>query len=437
MHERRHPHHRVERLRALRYHHKLVLSALIAFGVVGVLLALGKDRVTLRVHSEYTVADERFFPYLAALEGSQPTSGNAYTVLTNGDQFLPAMLGAIGHAQRRVLFETYNYEKGVLAARFTTALASAARRGARVTLIVDAVGSKKMPRDQWQALRDAGVHLADYGTLRWYKPQAMNYRSHRKLLIVDGVVAFTGGEGVADKWLGHAQDPDHWRDTMVKIEGPLVRLLEGAFSDTLVQTQGPVTPVVDPPPPAPASPSADRALIVRGTAGSVNDLKRLYMVAIGAASKTLDICSPYFITDPSSDWALAQARARGVRVRVLTDGSHTDARPVKFAGRSHYERLLREGIDIYEYQPTMMHTKVMIVDGVWSMFGSANFDNRSLEMNDELNVVVADPALADRFRQDFERDLLVSQRIDQASWARRSVLERIREPFWRWFGEAF
>ena len=429
--------HRIDRLRSLRYHHKLILSVLIVFVVLAVLLALGKDRVTLRINSEYSAADPRFLPYVTALIGSQPTSGNSYIVLTNGDQFLPAMLAAIDHAERRVLFETYNYEKGVLADKFTNALLAAARRGAHVTLIVDAVGSKKMPRDQWKALRDAGVRLADYGTLRWYKPQAMNYRSHRKVLVVDGKVAFTGGEGVADKWMGHAQDPNHWRDTMVEIHGPLVRLLEGAFDETLVQTQGPVTPIVDPPAAAPEDAARDRALIVRSSAENVNDLKRLYMIAIGAATKTLDICSPYFVTDASSDWALAQARARGVRIRVLTDGDHTDALPVKFAGRSHYTNLLDEGIEIYEYRPTMMHTKVTIVDGVWSMFGSANFDNRSLEMNDELNVAVYDSSLADRFRQDFERDLQVSQRIDRESWTHRSTIERIREQFWRWFGEAF
>lgn len=429
--------HRIDRLRALRYHHKLILSVLIVLAVLAVLLAFGKDRVTLRINSEYGAGDPRFFPYLAALVGSQSVSGNAYTVLTNGDQFLPAMLGAIDRAERHVLFETYNYEKGVLAEQFTSALVAAARRGVRVTLIVDAVGSKKMPHAQWQALRDAGVRLADYGTLRWYKPQAMNYRTHRKLLIVDGAVAFTGGEGVADKWMGHAQDPKHWRDTMVEIQGPLVRLLEGAFDETLVDANGPVTPIVDPPRSAPPIAPSDRALIVRSSAGAGNDLKRLYMIAIAAATKTLDICSPYFVTDDSSDWALAAARARGVHIRILTDGDHSDALPVKFAGRSHYARLLGEGIEIYEYRPTMMHTKVMIVDGVWSMFGSANFDNRSLEMNDELNVAVFDPALADRFRQDFERDLQVSQRIDAASWRRRPIIERMREQFWRWFGEAF
>ena len=160
---------------------------------------------------------------------------------------------------------------------------------------------KKLPHVQWQQLRDAGVGLADYGTLRWYKPHAMNYRSHRKLLIVDGLTAFTGGEGVADKWMGHAQDPNHWRDTMVEIQGPLVRLLEGAFDETLVDVRGPVTPVVDPPDPTTPTPELDRALIVRSSAGSGNDLKRLYMLAIASARDTLDICSPYFIIDASSD----------------------------------------------------------------------------------------------------------------------------------------
>ncbi|MGH9410447.1 MAG: phospholipase D-like domain-containing protein [Vicinamibacterales bacterium] len=428
--------HRIERLRALRYHHKLILSIVIVLCVLGVLLALGKDWTTLRIESAYGAGDPRFPTYLAALVGSTVTTGNSYTVLTNGDVFLPAMLDAIDRAQRSVWFETYNYEKGVLSRRFTSALASAARRGARVTLIVDAVGSKKMPHDEWQELHDAGVRLADYGTLRWYKPQAMNYRSHRKLLIVDGTVAFTGGEGVADKWMGQAQDPDHWRDTMVEIQGPLVRLLEGAFDDTLVDARGPVTPQVDSPR-VPPEAAADRALIVRGSASSDNDLKRLYMIAIASARQTLDICSPYFITDASSNWALAQARARGVKVRILVDGDHTDALPVKFASRAAYSRFLKEGIDIYEYQPTMLHTKVMVIDGTFSMFGSANFDNRSLELNDELNVAVVDRALAARLLEDFNKDLQSAKRIDAGTWSDRSPLERGREQFWRWFDEAF
>jgi cardiolipin synthase len=403
--------------------------------VLGVLLALGKDWTTLRIGSAYGADDPRFPPYLAALVGSTVTSGNSYTVLSNGDAFLPAMLDAIDRAQRSVWFETYNYEKGVLSRRFTNALVSAARRGAGVTLIVDAVGSKKMPHDQWQALHDAGVRLADYGTLRWYKPQAMNYRSHRKLLIIDGAVAFTGGEGVADKWMGHAQDPDHWRDTMVEIQGPLVRLLEGAFDDTLVDARGPVTPLVDPP--HLPQEAADRALIVRSSAGADNDLKRLYMIAIASARRTLDICSPYFITDASSKWALAQARARGVDIRILVDGDHTDALPVKFASRAAYARLLNEGIDIYEYQPTMLHTKAMVIDGAFSMFGSANFDNRSLELNDELNVAVFDRPLAARLRDDFNKDLQSAKRLDARTWTDRSLLERGREQFWRWFDEAF
>jgi len=171
--------------------------------------------------------------------------------------------------------------------------------------------------------------------------------------------------------------------------------------------------------------------------GGSNDLKRLYLLAIAAARKTLDIASPYFVTDESTEWALQQARDRGVRVRVLVEGDLTDAKPVKYAGRQAYQRLMDSGIEIYEYQPTMLHTKTIVIDGAWSMFGSANFDNRSLELNDEMNVAVSDPGLAGRLLEDFERDLQVALKLDPAQWRQRSFLEKSREYFWSYFSEIF
>jgi cardiolipin synthase len=421
----------------LRYHNKLILSILIVIGIVALLLIASKDLGTLEIESRHAAEDALFPSYVAALVGTQATGGNRYDVLENGDQIFPAMLAAIHNAKRRVSLETYIYEKGVVGAEFTDAMEAAARRGVTVNVTVDALGSKAMPGEWVERLEAAGAKVGYFGPPKWFAPRAVNNRTHRKMLITDGHVAFTGGVGLADHWLGHAEDTKHWRDMMVRIEGPLARLMEGAFDENLIETTRPVTPIVDPPPDTPPSPR-DSAMIVRSSpTGGSTDLKRLYLLSIAAARRTLDICSPYFITDSSSDWALAQAARRGVRVRVLVEGDMTDAKPVKFASRDAYERLLRRGIAIYEYQPTMMHTKAMMVDGVWSMFGSANFDNRSLETNDEMNVAVSDSDLAARLIQEFEHDLQFAKKLELPGWRRRSPLEKAREHFWSYFGEMF
>jgi cardiolipin synthase len=297
-----------------------------------------------------------------------------------------------------------------------------------------------MPHDAWTRLRDAGAHLGDYGTPTWYKLQQLNYRTHRKILVVDGRVAFTGGAGIADNYAGNADAKDHWRDTMVRVEGPLVRLIEGAFDENLVRTLTPSEPIVEPTDggePIGTSGHGDNAFVIRSSTGGSNELKRTYMVAIAAARRSLDICSPYFMTDRSSQWALEQAITRGVHLRILTEGDRTDSRVVKYASRAKYDWLLSQGVEIYEYQPTMMHAKTMIVDGVWSMVGSANFDNRSLEMNDEMNLAVSNRALASRLTRDFDRDLRSSKKLELETWRRRGFLEKVRERFWTYFGEVF
>jgi len=250
--------------------------------------------------------------------------------------------------------------------------------------------------------------------------------------------AFSGGAGVADHWLGHAQDKDHWRDMMVRIRGPLARLLEGAFNVNLAGTVAPVRLEVEPPREGVAGGGPDSAFVIRSAAtGGSNDMKRVYMIAIAAARKTLDVTTPYFLMDASSKWAFAQAAARGVRIRILVEGDRTDARIVKYASRNDYQKLMDEGIEIYEYQPTMMHTKAMVVDGAWSMFGSANFDNRSLELNDEMNVAVTDSALAARLTAAFENDLRQAKRLDPREWPKRPFLDKVRESFWSYFAEVF
>jgi cardiolipin synthase len=408
----------------------------IAAAVVALGLLLAQDQVTLKIRSAYGADDPRHQSYVAALVGADATSGNTYDVLTNGDQIFPAMLEAIAAARKRISFETYIYDNGTIADRFTAALEAAARRGIRVRIVVDAVGASSMDKGHAERLRAAGCHVAQFNSPAWYSLEELNYRTHRKILVVDGAVGFTGGAGVADHWLGNAQDKEHWRDTQVRVRGPIVRLMEAAFYENFVEADGHEAPELDDPI---ANTSEEGAsLLVRSSpTGGSNDLKRLYLLALGSARRTVDITSPYFVTDESTRWSLQDAAARGVKIRILVEGDITDAMPVKYASRVHYEQFIRQGMEVYEYQPTMMHTKVLVVDGVWSMFGSANFDNRSLELNDELNVAVSNRALAARFLADMEQDLRVSHRITLDEWQRRGMLNKARERFWAAFGEVF
>ncbi len=408
----------------------------IAAALITVFLMLAQDQVTLKVRSAVGAEEPRHAAYMAGLAGAALTRGNDYDVLTNGDQVFPAMLDAIRGARRRISFETYIYESGTVADQFTSALEAAARRGVRVNLVVDSVGGSGMDETHIARLTAAGCRLAQFNAPTWYSIEEFNYRTHRKILVVDGEIGFSGGVGIADHWLGDAQDKDHWRDTQVRMRGPVVRLVEAGFYENFIETAGEVTPELDDVVAEPHTGGASMVIRSSPTGGS-NDLKRSYLLAIASARRSVDITTPYFITDESSRWAFKDAIARGVKIRILVEGDITDAMPVKYASREGYDLLLEMGIEIYEYQPTMMHTKTFIVDGTWSTFGSANFDNRSLELNDELNVAVSSPALAQRLLEAFEKDLRTSSRLDLQRWRQRSILQKSREVFWSAFGEVF
>ena len=415
----------------------LIILLISAAVVVGALL-LAQDQETLRVKSLHGVEDRRHPPYLAALVGADLTRGNRYEVLTNGDQIFPPMLAAIDAAKRRISFETYIYSDGSVADQFTAALERAARRGVKVTIVADSVGAISIGSTHEQRLRSAGAKLYYFNPPRWYSLEEVNYRTHRKILVIDGDVAFTGGVGVADHWLGNAQDADHWRDTQVKIEGPIVRLLEAVFYEDLVESASDeaVTPELDDD--ATVLDESGASMLVRSSpTGGASDLKRLYLLIVAGARKTLDIETPYFVPDESTMWSLEDAVRRGVRIRILVEGDITDAMPVKYASRASYDKLLSLGISIYEYAPTMMHSKVLVADGALSMFGSANFDNRSLELNEELNVTVSSRELAARFLSDFEQDVKASWKLELDAWRRRPLLDKTRERFWSGFAEIF
>ena len=408
----------------------------VAVIVVATGLAIAQDQETLELRSAVAATDPGAADYLAALVAASLVTGNDYDVLVNGDRVFPAMLQAIDGARERVGFETYVYEKGRVANQFTDALERAARRGVDVRLIVDAVGASQMEDGHLDRLRAAGCHIVDFNPTHWYGLEELNYRTHRKILVVDGEVGFTGGVGVADFWLGDAQDSTHWRDTHVRMRGPIVRLLEAAFYENFIEGEMTVTPTLSDAPPIESA--DDRSMVVRSApAGGATDLKRLYLLSIAMARRSIEITSPYFLTDESSMWAFADAIQRGVKVRLLVESDITDQKVVKYASRQAYEALLEKGIEIFEYSPTMMHAKAVVVDGVLSIFGSANFDNRSLELNDELNVAVFSPALAARFLGDFEQDLKVSRRLELDEWRRRPRLQQVEERFWSYFGEVF
>jgi len=404
--------------------------------VIAGLLLLAQDQDTLKIRSGVDPDDPGHTAYVAALVGADLTRANRFDVLTNGEQLIPAMLEAIRGAKRRISFETYIYDTGKVPDMFTTAFEDAARRGVRVNMVVDAVGGSSMEDAHVKRLEAAGVKVAWFNTPTWYALEELNYRTHRKILVVDGEIGFTGGAGIADHWQGNARNPEEWRDTHIRMFGPIVRLLEAGFYENFVEAAGEVAPVFDD---APEEMDLEgRSFVIRSSpTGGANELKRLYLLAIASSRRTLDITTPYFVTDESSRWAFADAVKRGVKVRLLVEGNLTDAMPVKYASRDAYELLLGQGIEIYEYQPTMLHTKTFVIDGTMSIFGSANFDNRSLELNDELNVAVTSKELAGRLLADFEQDLRVAQRVDLETWKKRSFLKKTRENFWSFFGEIF
>jgi cardiolipin synthase len=298
------------------------------------------------------------------------------------------------------------------------------------------VGAGKLEGEDSERLEQAGVQVGWYNPVASYSFEEANYRTHRKVLAVDGTTAFVGGMGLADQWARDVDADKMWRDTQIELHGPVVDNIEAGFNENWIETGGIVEPEVHPHDGAKLG-AGQSIVIASSPQDGANDLKILYLLAIGAARQTIDIQSPYFITDETTRWSLRDARSRGVRIRILMEGEVNDAKPVKFASRSEYQDLLRQGIEVYEYQPAMMHTKATVIDGVLSIVGSANFDNRSLELNDELNVAAFDTGLAQRLTADLERDLQRSTRIDLERWRDRPLHIRAREQVWGLFGEVF
>ena len=379
------------------------------------------------VPHRYAIRDPQFARTMGHLFGPAVVSGNRVTALQNGDQAFPAMLAAIGAAERSVNFEGYIFWDDTTGRAFATAFAERARAGVPTRVLVDWMGSKKLGDSLEQVMRSAGVEVAKFRPLRWYSLDRVNQRTHRKLLIVDGRVGFTGGLGLSDLFTGHAQDEDHWRDAQFRAEGPVVGQMQAAFLDNWIQTGG---ELLDGPAYFPPLDSAgpQRAQAVQSSPGDgTENLRLIYLLAIASAKKNIRIANSYFVPNTLTVEMLVAARRRGVDVEIIVPGKIGDAAVVRRASRAKWGPLLEAGIRIYEYQPTMYHNKVMIVDDYWVTVGSSNLDNRSFRLNDEANLNIFDEAFARAQAAVFAEDRGRSRQMTLEAWRNRPWRERLAE----------
>ena len=409
----------------------IAITALVTLLAVTLAMNFKTSEKTLerKIEHRYAVSDPQFRREMGVLLGPGILPGNRVTDLENGDEIFPAMLQAIRGATTTITFETYISWSGDIGAKFAEALAERARGGVKVKVMVDWVGSIKMDDDLLQRMKDAGVEIHKYRPLKWYNLGRLNNRTHRKLLVIDGRIGFTGGVGIADQWEGHAQDTDHWRDLHFRIEGPVVAQVQSAFNDNWIKTTGVVLNGADYFPPLESVGTADAHMFVASPAGGSESMHLMYLMAIAAAERTIDLEAAYFVPDPLMIQALQAARHRGVRVRVIVPGKHIDSDTVRLASKAHWGELLLAGVEIHEYQPTMMHNKLLVVDGLMTSVGSTNFDIRSFRLNDEASLNVYDAEFAARMTEVFEADLKPTVLYTHQMWKDRPLREKLAEKF--------
>lgn len=407
-------------------------TAVVAWGLF-VLVAsggCGAKAIHYQLKHEYAVGDAEFVRTVGNLLGPAIKPGNRVTTLLNGDQIFPAMLDAIRHAERTVTLETFIYWSGTIGREFTDALVERAQAGVKVRVLIDWLGSGRIDHKFIQALTDAGVRVEQYHPVQLYDPSTIrqfDHRTHRKVMVVDGKVGFTGGVGIADEWRGNADSPEHWRDNHYRVEGPIVAELEAVFADNWMTTTGEVLQGDDYFP-ALAEAGRERAQVFKSSFnGGANSMELLFLLSLTAATKDVRIQSAYFVPGPAATEALLAARKRGVRVQILVPGGKIDEKIVRRASRATWGPLLQAGVEIAEYQPTMMHCKLMIVDDLWVSIGSSNFDNRSFRLNDEANLNVLDAAFADGQIKVFEEDRRRAKPVTYEAWRRRPLKEKVLE----------
>lgn len=405
----------------------MIMTFVMSFFVIliGYNLSSGDSRLEHTVTTLYAPDSPAFKRTLGRLFGPPMIGGNRITALHNGDEIFPAMLNAIRNAKKTITFEIYIYWKGEIGGTFTEALCERARAGVKTHVLFDWLGSSDIDEEYITRMTEAGVEVERYRPLHWYNLDRMNNRSHRRLLVVDGKIGFTGGVGVGDNWLGNAEGPDRWRDSHFQLEGPAVGQMQAAFMLNWTKVR-PTLLHGDDYFPALEPVGTSDAQVITSSASEGNEATRLmYMIAIASAEHEVLIANSYFVPDDLAIKQLIEARKRGVKIEIIVPGAKTDVPYTWHASRSFWKPLIEADIAIYEYEPTMYHTKVMIVDGIFVSVGSTNFDDRSFRLNDEANLNVIDRELAASETKTFLLDRTRSHRITLREWEDRSLKEKI------------
>ena len=380
---------------------------------------------------ELAAEEPSFLPTIEAYT-SAALGGNTASLLLNGDQIFPAQLEAIRSARRTISYAQYFYEESPIGQEIAAALAERCRAGVRGHILLDGFGTLAMPAAYRETMTEAGCEVATFRPLSPLSLRATfgfgrdNKRNHRRMLIVDGQIGFTGGSGVSPKWMGDGRTEGHWRDTDVRIEGPIVARLQGAFVENWLEATGNVLGGDTYFPPLPRRGPVSAQIVRSSPAGGSFSMYTMFLLAMSSARRSIYITNPYFLPDGRMTRVLTEAPRRGVRVVLLLPGA-IDNNLVRHASRSQFGALLEAGVEIYEYQAGLLHAKTMTIDGIWATIGSTNLDTRSFALNEELNAVLYNTEVAGRLEQIFTDDLTRSRKIDYAEWRDRGVFNRLLE----------
>ena len=411
----------------------LRIVAVIAIAAIGTMVLVGLfapgPRYSLVNPITVPVESAAFLNELEALVNSKVTRNNQIEVIENGDHFYEAELQSMRQARHSINIEAYIFHKGKLTDEVLQVLTERAQAGAHINLVLDAAGSLSTRKSYFKPLKEAGGEVDWYHRLRLHNWFIANNRTHREITLIDGSTAFVGGAGYADWWRYGTKSEPRWRDTMVRIQGDAVRAIQGTFLENYLEASGKIIDGGDYFPPATPDPGKTTALVITSTpsSGGSTRARVLFQTLIAGARKSIYITTPYFLPDRSMTDELVHAVEQGVSVNVIVPGKHDDHALTRSSGRSAYGKLLKAGAKLYEYEPSMIHAKIAIFDGVWSVVGSTNLDNRSFGINDEINVAILDREIASRLTHDFEDDAAQSRKITLHDWERRPLSERLLE----------
>ena len=408
----------------------------LAIGALGLMLYnnLREVRFRVRIPKELTRLEEGLCS-LAGLTGAVISTGNTAELLQNGDGFFPPLLADIAAAEKSIHLETYVWWRGAICHEVAAALAARARQGVEVRVMLDALGAFTMERRLRRQMRRAGCRVEVYNRLRLSHLGVLNKRTHRKLAVFDGRIGYVFGHGIARQWTGNGQDKDHWRDTGVRLRGPVVHMVQSVFCEHWVEETGEVLigpkyfPILEP------AGELEVQVFTGSPKGGISDFELMFQVAIATAQRELIISNPYFIPNRAACDLLIKVVRRGVEVKVMVPGPYNDSRLVRHAGHFRYAELLRDGVKMWEHQETLTHQKVMIIDGLWSHVGSTNLDDRSFDINEEAGVGIIDEGIAGELKAAFEADLLKCKPLRAADFARRSVWHRAADALCYQFNE--